>query len=164
VVVTKEVRPLKAFTLYDAGGWFLVAIFSGIYFLGLLLDYFWNYLVVSFTLKRLHINIVIKRKFVYCIIITVIGLIIDWIYFELTWGYLILDKLKISPLFPDPGAQPALELSTVLVPMVLLMVIYLFLSHPFFWLSNRQAFIFSAVTGFFTAPWLIVGYNVYQGI
>ena len=164
MVVSEERRPLKAFILYDIGGWYLVAIFSGVYFLGLALDYLWNYLVVSLTLKQLHVNIIKKRKFVYCIIITIIGLCIGWIYYELSWGYLILHELRPPPLFPQPGAQPLLELSTVLIPMILLMIIYLFLSRPFFWLNNRQAFIFSAVTGFFTAPWLIVGYNMFQAI
>lgn len=162
MVVTAEGHPLKAFILYDAGGWFLVAIFSGIYFLGLALDYLWNYLVVSLTLKRLHINIVIKRKFVYCLIITIIGLCIGWIYYELTWGYLVLHKLRQPPLFPDPGAQPVLEFTTILIPMALLMVLYFFLSRLFFWLNIRQAIIFSTVTGFFTAPWLIVWYNIFS--
>lgn len=155
-------------TLYDAGGWFLVGILLGVYFVGVVADYFWNYLVLYVTLRKLPGNgdsqgaislarrITAARKHIYCGIITVLGLAIDWLYYELTWGFLVVGSLRVSPLFPRPGIRPALEFATILVPMAVLMVVNMALSRFYFHLTTRQAVLFGLAMGFFTAPWLIV--------
>jgi len=46
----------KSAVLYDAGGWFLISIFFGVAFIGVVLDYLWNYLMLSVILRWPHIN------------------------------------------------------------------------------------------------------------
>ncbi|MFC1862052.1 hypothetical protein ACFLX6_02035 [Chloroflexota bacterium] len=104
--------------LYDAGGWFLGFIFFGVALVGVVLDYFWNFLIFWVTLHWKHISIPTKKKHIYCVIITALGLLIDWLYYELTWGTLVLGSLRVPAAFPHPGVQPGLELSIILIPPV----------------------------------------------
>ena len=79
----------RSVTLYDAGGFFLILLFFGVP-LGTLFDFIWNLVVISVTLPRLpgageiRIHFWWHRLF-YCLIITALGFVIDWAYFELTW-------------------------------------------------------------------------------
>lgn len=148
----------KPFTLYDAGGWFLVAVLTGGYFIGLVIDYFWNYLVFSFSLRRLRFNVTTSRKHVYCAVATVLGLFIDWLYYELAWGFLVVGNLRVPPVFERAGTRPILELSTIIIPIFMLAIVNYCLSRLLLRVTSRQAVILGAVMGFFTAPWLIVGF------
>ena len=151
-------------TVYDVGGWFIVAIFSGVFFAGLAIDYFWNFLVLYITLRlipdsqgiALTKTISTGRRHVYCVIITVLGLIIDWLYYELTWGVLAVGSLHVSPVFPMPGVNPPLEIATILIPMLVLIAVNYGISRAYLRLKSRQAVVLGVVMGFFTAPWLIV--------
>jgi hypothetical protein len=158
VVNGREVCHQKPATLYDAGGWFLISVLFGIAFVGVVADYFWNYLIFSLTLRWLRFNVNIKRKFIYCLIITGLGLLIDWLYYELTWGYLVLGSLSVSPIFSRPGSQPILELSTILIPVVVLAMVNFLVSYLYSHVTAKQAIVVGTVMGIFTAPWLIVGF------
>jgi hypothetical protein len=98
--VKHRVRSQRTLTLYDAGGWFLFPIFLGIPFVGVVLDYFWNYLILFLSLRWLHISVSTKRKFIYCAIVTGGGLLIDIVYYAVTWGIFELGSLREHPDFP----------------------------------------------------------------
>jgi len=153
----------KPATLYDVGGWFLILAFLGAAVLvGIVVDYFWNYLVLYLSLRWLHFNVNTRRKFIYCLIITSLGLLIDWLYYELTWGYpvgfLFLGNLRLPSVFSHPGSQPILELSTILIPIIILAAVNFVVSHFYLRMIAKQAIALGTVMGVFTAPWLIVGY------
>lgn len=165
-MICRRIRRSNSVTaLYDAGGWFLVSMMFGVYLVGLVIDYFWNFLVLYLTLRWLPgldkgdgspvRSIRIRHKHIYCVIITILGLIIDWLYYELTWGFLVLGSLRVPPAFPRPGVNPSLELATTLLPMLVLMAVNYGISHSYLHLKSRQAVVLGMVMGFFTAPWLI---------
>ena len=124
-------------------------------------DYFWNFLILFLSLRWLHFSVSTRRKFIYCLIITALGVLIDWLYYELTWGYLVLGSLRVAPLFPHPGLQPVLEFITILIPMAILGAINFATSRLYLRMSPRQAVVLGIIMGVFTAPWLIVGYMVF---
>ncbi len=144
--------------LYDAGGWFLMSMFFGVAFIGVVLDYLWNYLVLSATLRWRHINIPRTKKSIYCVIITAFGLLIDWLYYEFTWGTLVLGSLRVPAVFPKPGIQPGLELTTILIPMVLIGVVNYYASRLHLHTDVRNSLVVGAIMAVFTAPWLIVAF------
>jgi len=136
----------KSTTLYDVGGWLIIlAIMGGVYFIGIILDYFWNYLVLFFSLRRLHFDINTKRRFIYCLIITGLGLAIDCIYYELSWskaiGIIYIGSLRLPSLFPQPGSQPILELFTIFVPMIMLVLVNFVVSRLYLRMVARQAIV-----------------------
>jgi len=146
----------KSTVLHDAGGWFLIAIFSGVAFLGVILDYCWNYLILSLALRWQHINISRKRKIIYIAIITALGLLIDWLYYEFTWGTLVIGDLRIPAAFSRPGTQPGLELATIIIPMVLIGLVNIYASRIHLHLNVKNALVVGGMMAAFTAPWLIV--------
>jgi len=148
----------KSAVLYDAGGWFLMSMFFGVAFIGVVLDYLWNYLVLSVTLRWRHINIPRKKKAIYCVIITAFGLLIDWLYYEFTWGTLVLGSLRVPAVFPKPGTQPGLELTTILIPMVLIGVVNYYASRLHLHTDVKNSLVVGAMMAVFTAPWLIVAF------
>jgi hypothetical protein len=154
-VINRRGKDSKPTTLYDAGGWFLVTLFGGVGFLGLAADYFWNYLILFLGLRWLKFSVSHRRKSIYCLIVTAIGLLIDWLYYELTWGYLVLGGLRVAPVFERPGLQPALEFSTILIPLVLVAAVNFGTARLLLRTSIKQAAILGITMGIFTAPWLI---------
>ena len=144
--------------LYDAGGWFLIPMFVGGVFLGVMVDYFWNYLILSLALRWQKISITRKRKFVYTAIITAVGLLIDWLYYEFTWGTLVIGSLRVPAIFERPGLNPGLELSTILIPMALIGAVNYLVSRFHLHLDAKHALVVGAVMAVFTAPWLIVAF------
>jgi hypothetical protein len=150
-------KPIK---LYDAGGWFLIPALLGVGVVGLALDYFWNYLVFILGLRRLHFSLTTKKKHIYCIIATCLGLAIDWLYYRLAWGSLSVAGSRIQ-IFKNAGEQPVLEVLSILVPMVALMLANYILSRVFLHMNPKQAVALGAIMGFFTAPWLITGKIVF---
>jgi hypothetical protein len=147
----------KFTTLYDVGGWYVLFILWGIGFLaGIVIDYFWNFLVLYATLRWKQIIIPLRKKFIYCIIVTAFGLLIDWLYYELTWGTLVIGNFHISAAFSPAGIQPLLEVSTILIPAFIIGVANFCVSKMYFRLTFKQALLLAIVMGIFTAPWLIV--------
>ncbi len=146
----------KSATLYDAGGWFLVFMFFGVAFVGLVIDYFWNYLILFLALRLRHIDITIKRKLVFTVIITAFGLAIDWLYYEITWGTAVLGGLRMPALFPSPGTQPGLEIATIVVPLILIGIVNYFASRLHLHLNKKNGLIVGGMMAVLTAPWLIV--------
>jgi hypothetical protein len=155
---TQNEKHRKSTILYDAGGWFLTAMFFGVAFLGVVADYFWNYLILYLALRWQQISIPRKRRFVYIAIITAVGLLIDWLYYEFTWGTLVIGSLRVPAIFEMWGTKPGLELSTILIPMALIGVVNYFASRFYLHLDKKHASVVGATMAVFTAPWLIVAY------
>jgi hypothetical protein len=145
-------------TLYDVGVWYLLPILGGMMLVGLAADYFWNYLILFLGLRWLKFGVSHRLKFGFCAIITALGLLIDWLYYELTWGYLVLGGLRVAPLFQRPGSQTALEFATILIPMVIIAAVNFGTARLLLRMGLRQAAILGIIMGVLTAPWLITGY------
>jgi hypothetical protein len=152
----------KSTTLYDVGGWYIITIVFGIGIVGVVIDYFWNYLIFYLSLRRLDLIIPLGRKFIYCLIITAFGLLIDWLYYELVWGTLSVGPIRIGAAFPRAGSEPVLEILTILIPMVLIASVNYTVSQLFLKVTNREGLVIGVIMGIFTAPWLILVYVVTQ--
>ena len=143
----------KSVTLYDFGGLIILITIFGIPF-GSIFDYLWNLLVLSVALPRLPGETKTKiskgRKLAYCFFITLLGIIIDWAYFELTW-----DTHFGKSAVWIPAMSQALQFVWLLLPMVMIFLVNAALSYSYLKLERRQAIIFGAVMGVFTAPWLL---------
>ena len=143
----------KSVVLYDAGGAILLLGFFGIPF-GSIIDYLWNLLVLSVTLPHLpgkeKIEIGTARRLAYCFFITVLGFLIDWAYFELTWDTDLFN-------FGDwaPAMSQGLQFVWLLLPIVMIGLVNAALSYWYLELERKQAVILGAVIGLFTAPWLL---------
>jgi hypothetical protein len=140
-------------TLYDAGGLIIIITLFGIPF-GSLFDYLWNLIVFSIALPRLLGGIKIalskKRRLAYCLFITLLGIVIDWAYFELTWDT-HFGKTGIW----IPAMSQALQFVWLLLPMVMIGLVYFALSYSFLKMERKQAMVMGTIMGFFTAPWLL---------
>jgi len=146
-------------SLYDAGNWVFVTIFIVAVLFGLTVDYFWNYLILSLTLRWQQIDIMRKRKFVYIAIITAVGFLIDWLYYQFTWGtQVVVGSLGVSALFESSELNPGLELSTILIPMALIGAVNYFGSRFHLHLEKKHALVVGLAMAVFTAPWLIVAF------
>lgn len=141
---------------YDAGEWFFTAIYYGGTVLGVVFNYFWNYLILYLALRWRKISITRKRRFVYTAVITAVGLLIDAVYYDFTWGTLVIGSLRVPAIFERPGLNPGLELSTILIPMALIGVVNYFASRFYLHLDKRQALVVGLVMAVFTAPWVMV--------
>ena len=141
-----------------AGDWFLTAIYYGETLLGVVFNYFWNYLILYLTLRWQKISITRKRRLVYIAIITAIGLLIDGLYYEFTWGTLVIGGLRIPPIFERPGLNPGLELTTILIPMTLIGVVNYFASRFYLHLDKKQALVVGLAMAVFTAPWVMMAF------
>ena len=143
----------KSIVLYDVGGVIVAVLFFGIPF-GTVFDYLWNLLVLSIALPRLpgdtKIEISKSKRLAYCFFITVLGIIIDWAYFELTWD----TDFGKSAIWA-PAMSQALQFVWLLMPMAMICLVNAALSHSYLKLERRQAIIFGAIMGVFTAPWLL---------
>ncbi|MBN2074262.1 MAG: hypothetical protein JW762_01800 [Dehalococcoidales bacterium] len=144
----------KSITLYDAGGFFLILLFFGVP-LGTLFDFIWNLVVISVTLPRLPGSGEIRIHFwwhrlLFCLIITALGFVIDWAYFELTWDMSLSKSTEWLPAVPQ-----WLQFIWLLLPMSMLFLVNAALSYSYFRLNQRQALIFGAVMAFFTTPWIL---------
>src|SRR4030042_809175 len=143
----------RSITLYDAGGFFLIFLFFGIP-LGTLFDFIWNLVVISVTLPRLpggtEIGIGFWRRVVFCLLLTALGFVIAWAYFEITWDMNLSKSAEWLPAVPQ-----WLQFVWLLLPMSMLFLVNAALSYSFFGLEKRQALIFGAVMAVFTAPWLL---------
>ena len=162
----------RTITLYDGGGWFFFAAVIGLPFiLGSIIDFAWNYLVLHFTISSLKSNggtesvdsspdryTSNKGQFIGTIFITIIGFVIDYIYYNVFWGEILAGAphIPVDPLFSKVGANKALELASILAPMAAIALMTFILSRLFFRLKTGQAVILGTVMGFFTAPWLII--------
>jgi hypothetical protein len=82
--------------------------------------------------------------------ITLLGIIIDWAYFELTWD----TSFGRSAVW-IPAMSQTFQFIWLLLPMVMLFLCNAALSHSYLQLERKQAIIFAAFMGFFTAPWLL---------
>ena len=147
----------KSITLYDGGGIFLIWMLLGIPF-GSVLDYFWNYVVLSQTLKRfLKINTFNEKDFIkdkrvtYTVFATILGVVIDWAYIELVWDVDILGKGAWWAEMSMP-----FQLLLIIVPIAMLFAVNFALAWAYLKLDRRQSVITGITMGVLTAPWLLV--------
>lgn len=142
----------KSVVLRDVGGAFLLLLFFGIP-IGSVLDFLWNLFVLSVALPLLPgdpVKVDKWRRIAFCFFITVLGLIIDLAYFELTWDA-VFGKTAVW----DPAMAQWLQFLWLLLPMSMIFLVNAAISYSFFKLDRRQAIVFGAIMGFFTAPWLL---------
>jgi len=146
-------EPGKSITLHDAGGLILLITFFGIPF-GILFDYLWNLIVFSIALPRLPEDVKNKlgkgKRLAYCLFITLLGIVIDWAYFELTW-----DTHFGRTGIWIPAMSQALQFVWLLLPMVMIGLVNFALAYSFLKMGRRQSVILGAIMAFFTAPWLL---------
>ena len=143
----------KPVMLYDAGGLIIFIMLFGIPF-GSIFDYLWNLLVFSVALPFLPVKNKIKpskgRRFLYILFITLLGIIIDWAYFELTWDtHFGKTGLWI------PAMSQGLQFVWMLLPIVMLWLVNFALSYAYLKLEWKPAVILGGVMALFTAPWLL---------
>ena len=146
-------KPKNSIMLYDAGGLIIFIMLFGVPF-GSIFDYLWNLLVFSVTLPFLPSETKIKlrksRRFLYILVITVLGVIIDWAYFELTWDtHFGKTGLWI------PAMSQGLQFAWMLLPIVMLWLVNFALSYAYLKLERKPAVILGGVMALFTAPWLL---------
>ena len=91
-----------------------------------------------------------SRKLAYCFFITLLGVIIDWAYFELTW-----DTHFARSAVWAPATSQALQFAWLLLPMIMIFLVNAALSYSYLKLERRLAIIFGVIMGLFTAPWLL---------
>jgi hypothetical protein len=149
---------LKTITLYDAGGLILVWLFFGLP-LGVIFDYIWNLIVIIVALPLLlrddrmnpgAISVGKGKKAAYCFFITIMGIVIDLAYFEMTWD---MGLSKTQVWYPSMG-QPV-QILLILVPITMLWLANFALSYSFLKMERKPAAIFAGIMAFFTAPWLL---------
>ncbi len=143
----------KPVTLYDAGGLIILITIFGIPF-GSILDYLWNLLVFSVTLPFLSVSGKIKpgkgKKLLYILFITILGIIIDWAYFELTWDtHFGKTGLWI------PAMSQVMQFIWILLPIAMLWLVNFALSFSYLKLERKPALVLGGVMALFTAPWLL---------
>jgi hypothetical protein len=143
----------KSIVLYDVGGVIFAVIFFGIPF-GSAFDFLWNLLVISLALPRLPGDVKPEigkgQRLLFCLFITLLGIVIDWAYFELTWD---TDFGKYA--IWAPAVSRGLQFVWLLLPMAMIFLCNAALSYAYLKLDRRQAVIFGGVMGVFTAPWLL---------
>jgi hypothetical protein len=154
-------KPKKSITLYDAGGLIILIALFGIPF-GSIFDYLWNFLVFSLGLPVLPVEnktAVNKRKrILYILFITILGIIIDWAYFELTWDtHFGKTGLWI------PAMSQALQFVWMLLPIVMLWMVNFALSYAYLKLERKPAVILGGIMALFTAPWLLPTIPYFMG-
>ena len=144
--------------LYDLGQWPLVPIFVGAVLLGIVIDYAWDYLILSSALRWQKISIVRRTRFIYIAMMGTAGLLIDWLYYELTWGFVVAANVGVPAISKRPALNPGLELSTILIPLVLIGVANYLASRFHLHLDSKRALVVGLAMAVFTAPWLIVAF------
>jgi hypothetical protein len=143
---------IRTITDYDAGGGIILLVMFGVPF-GILVDYLWNWLVLSLTLRWMFRGssgpvkkTSRKATALYSLYITVLGLLIDWVYYELIWyGGVWIPEMAL------PG-----QLAWMLLPVAVLWLGNFFLSKLYLKLDTRQASVTGSFMALFTAPWLVL--------
>ncbi len=146
-------EPRKTITLYDAGGVIIAIVLFGIPF-GSIFDYLWNLLVMSVALPHLPGSVNLRigkgKRLAFCFFITLLGVIIDWAYFELTW-----DTHFAKSALWVPAMSQWLQFVWLLMPMAMVALVNTALSYSYLKLGGKQAILFGVIMGVVTAPWLL---------
>ena len=146
----------KTITLYDFGGGVLILALFGLPF-GIAIDYIWNRFVLSMTLPRLPkrnqgIEQARKRIDKYTLLITAMGLAIDWGYYVLIWDVIRTGQGRNIWV---PTMNLSYQLLLITAPMLLLLSANFILSRSYLKLDQKQASITGAVMAVLTAPWIV---------
>lgn len=140
-------------TLYDAGGLFIFIALFGIPF-GSIFDYLWNLLVFSvalwFIARSNPIALSRKRRALNILFVTLLGILIDWAYFELTW-----DTHFGKGGIWIPAMSQWLQFVWLLMPMLMIGLVNFALAYSFLKMERNQSLIMGGAMAIFTAPWLL---------
>ena len=153
-----ETRTNGITIIYDIGNapffWFLIG--GGGLIVGILIDFLWNWLILTVALWGLRggaasatasvvLNIRRRQETLYCACITIIGLFINGIYFSLAWseGWTPIVNLAVQVLLMIPAIG-------------LLWLANFILSRYILKLDRRQATTVAIIMAVFTAPWLLL--------
>jgi len=143
----------KSIILYDVGGGIIALTFFGIPF-GSIFDYLWNLLVFSIALRYLKrtnkIEISNGKKYTFILFITLLGFVIDWAYFRLTWET-NFGKTEMWM----PTMSQAYQFTWLLLPAVMIGLVNFALAYSFLKMERRQALFVGIAMAFFTAPWML---------
>jgi hypothetical protein len=141
-------------TLYDVGGVFIIAAIIGLP-LGSIIDYLWNLAVLSNGLLFLGgpnpVKVSGRRRLVCAFFMTLLGLIIDWAYFELAWDTDFGGRNTAW----IPAMSQGIQFVWLLLPMAMLALVNFALAYSFLKLDRKQSIIMGVVIGVLTAPWLL---------
>ena len=158
-VRTPEKQATGSTTLYDFSyGPMFYYLFAtgGALVLGLIIDYVWNWLVLSVALWHPRSPAdssaeetapagTMGRRMLYALFITLIGIPINAMYAVVAWGWSL-----------EPVINMPLQVPLMLMPIGLLWLANYLLSRYFLKLDNRQSATVAAMMAFFTAPWLML--------
>ena len=108
----------KTITLFDVGGLIIIVALFGLP-LGVMFDYVWNLVVFSAAAPLLpgerKVSISTRRKLAYIFFVTLLGIIIDWAYLEMTWD-IHIGKGGIWV----PAMSQGLQFAWLLLPAVMI--------------------------------------------
>jgi hypothetical protein len=143
----------NSIVLYDAGGLILLITIFGIPF-GSIIDYAWNLIIFSIALlfitPKNTVDLSKGRRWLYCLFITILGIVIDWAYFELTWDT-HFGKTGIW----IPAMSQGLQFIWILMPLLMLWLSNFALSYLYLKLEHKPAIVLGLIIALFTAPWLL---------
>mgnify|MGYP001082709679 CR=1 FL=1 len=155
---TSEKQTAGSTNLYDFGigpiFYFLFAV--GGFFLGLILDYLWNWLVLTVALWRpwrpadsaaagMLRSVTMGRRMLYALFITLIGIPINAVYAGIAWNWSWEPRINVT-----------LQVLLMIMPLGLLWLANYLLSRYFLKLDNRQAVTVAVIMAVLTAPWLML--------
>jgi hypothetical protein len=157
----------KTTTLYDGGSGIVTLVFG--FPFGVILDWIWNWLVLYYTLHfygKISTTQILGRFLtpslrIYAFLITVLGFLIDWLYFKMIW------IIEYHPhIYWIPRLSLPLQLILILLPVILLFGANMGLS--FIFLRTRRdgvsrpierhkkvSLIVSISMAVLTAPWIL---------
>lgn len=151
----------RSVSLYDMGGGPLMFLFFGLplLFVGFALDYLWNLVVLSLTVRAIHPveSITLGKRLYYSLIVTCIGIIITVIYYVIRLAITHEDSFTMSPSwFGTPPAAFAL----LPIPIVHLFLLNWIVSSSLLKLERKHALTVALVMSLCTAPWLLAIVNM----
>jgi len=155
---TLEKQTTGSTTLYDFGFGpvFYFVFFAGAIAIGVILDYLWNWLVLTVALWRPFSSadataektipvVTIGRRMLYALFVTLIGIPINITYYFTVWNWDETPRLDIP-----------LQVLVMVVPIGLLWLVNYLLSRYYLKLDNRQASTVAVIMAVLTAPWLML--------
>jgi len=154
----KTGRTLGSTTLYDFGFGpvFYFVFFAGAIVIGVMLDYLWNWLVLTVALwspwrpadsaaAGMLRSVTMGRRMLYALFITLIGIPINAVYAGLAWNWSW-----------EPRIDVTFQVLLMLMPIGLLWLANYLLSRYFLKLDKRQASTVAVIMAVLTAPWLML--------
>lgn len=143
----------KYLVLRDGGFGPALLLVFGVPF-GFILDFIWNWIAlwIATSLVPDADDRFDQQARLYSLIITIVGALIDWHYFRLTWRMDL--GAGVMPFVPLHSLS--VQLILLLSPIVLLAAANFALCVLLLSLGTRKALIVAILMGILTAPWVLV--------